>query len=85
MCVCARSLQSSPTLCDSADCSPHCLVAQSVKNLPAAQGTCVGYLGQEDALEQEMAAHSRILAWKNSWTQEPGGLQSMASQRVRHD
>ena len=42
-------------------------------------------LGQEDLLEKEMATHSSILAWKISWTEEPGGLQSMGSQRVRHD
>ena len=42
-------------------------------------------LGQEDPLEKEMATHSSILAWKMSWTQEPGGLQSMGSQRVGHD
>ena len=61
------------------------LGAQSVKNLPAVQETGVHSLGQEDALEKEMATHSRILAWKISWTQEPGGLQSMGSQRVGHD
>ena len=61
------------------------LVAQLVKNLPAVQETQVGSLGWEDPLEKEMAAHSRILAWKISWTEEPGGLQSMGSQRVRHD
>ena len=55
------------------------LVAQSVKNLPAVQETGVQSLGQEDALEKEMATHSSILAWKISWTQEPGGLQSMGS------
>ena len=42
-------------------------------------------LGQEDALEEEVATHSSILAWKIPWTQEPGGLQSLGSQRVRHD
>ena len=42
-------------------------------------------LGQEDPLEEEMLAHSSILAWKIPWTEEPGGLQSMGSQRVRHD
>ena len=44
-----------------------------------------GSLGWEDPLEKEMATHSSILAWKISWTEEPGGLQSMGSQRVRHD
>ena len=42
-------------------------------------------LGLEDPLEKEMATHSSILAWKISWTEEPGGLQSMGSQRIRHD
>ena len=58
-----------------------------VKNLPTniiqeTQETWVQSLGQEDPLEQEMATHSRILAWKIPWTEEPGGLQSMESQRV---
>ena len=61
------------------------LVAQSVKNLPAVQETRVPSLGWEDPLEKEMATHSSILAWKISWTEEPGGLQSMGSQRVGHD
>ena len=56
-----------------------------VKNLPAMQGTCVRYLGQEDPLEKGMATHSSILAWRIPWTEEHGGLQSMGSQRVRHD
>ena len=42
-------------------------------------------LGQEDSLEKEMATHSSILAWRIPWTEEPGGLQSMGSQRVGHD
>ena len=58
------------------------LVAQSVKNLPAVQETQVLSLGWEDPLEKEMATHSSILAWKISWTEEPGGPQSMASQTV---
>ena len=49
------------------------------------QETWVQSLGQEDPLEEEMATHSRILAWKIPWTEEPGGLQSMGSQRVGHD
>ena len=53
------------------------LVVQSVKNLPAVQETQVRSLGWEDPLEKEMATHSRILAWKISWTEESGGLQSM--------
>ena len=61
------------------------LVAQSVKNLPAEQETRVRSLGWEDPLEKEIANHSSILAWKISQTEEPGGLQSMGSQRVGHD
>ena len=56
-----------------------------VKNQPAMQETQVGSLGQADSLEKEMAIHSSILAWEIPWTEEPGGLQSMASQRVRPD
>ena len=47
--------------------------------------TQVGSLGQEDPLEKEMATHSRILAWRIPWTEEPGRLQSMGSHRIRHD
>ena len=61
------------------------VVAQMVKCLPATQKTRVQSLGQEDPLEKEMATHSSALAWKILWTEEPGGLQSMGSQRVRHD
>ena len=61
------------------------LVAQRLKHLPAMQETWVQSLGQEDLLEKEMATHSSILAWRIPWTQEPGGLQSMGSQRVGHD
>ena len=49
------------------------------------QETCIRFLGQEDPLEKGMATHSIILAWGISGTEEPGGLQSMGSQRVRHD
>ena len=61
------------------------LVAQIVKNLPAMQDTQVRSLGWEDALEKGMATHSTILAWRILWTEEPGGLQSMGSQRVMRD
>ena len=61
------------------------LVAKTVKNLPAMQETQVQILGQEDFLEKGMATHSRILAWRIPWTEEPGGLHSMGSHRVRHD
>ena len=60
-------------------------MAQMVKRLPTMWGTRVQFLGREDSLEKEMATHSRILAWKIPWTEKPGGLQSMGSQRVRHD
>ena len=60
-------------------------MAQMVKNLPAMQETQVRFLDWEDPLEKEMATHSSILAWKNPWTEEPGGLQSMGSQRVGLD
>ena len=56
-----------------------------MKNLSAMQETWVRYLGQEDALEKELATHSSILTWRIPWTEEPGGLQSTGSQRVRHD
>ena len=61
------------------------LVAQRVKNLPTMQETQVLFLSQEDPLEKDMATHSSILAWRMLWTEEPGLLQSMESQRVRHD
>ena len=61
------------------------LVAQMVKNLPAMQETQVRSLGWEDPLEKGMATHFNILAWRILWTEESGGLQSLGSQRVRHD
>ena len=61
---------------------PRCSV---VKNVHAMQKTQVQFLGQEDPLEKEIATHSSILAWRIPWIEGPGGLQSMASQRVRHD
>ena len=60
-------------------------MTQTVKTLPAIQETWVRSLGREDPLEKEMATHSSILAWRIPWTEEPGGLQSTGSQRVRHD
>ena len=60
------------------------LVAPTVKHLPAVQETGVRSLGWEDPLEKGMATRSHILAWKFPWTEEPGGLPSMGSQRVRH-
>ena len=61
------------------------LVAQMVKNLPAVWETQVQSLGWEDALEKGMATHSSTVAWETPWMEEPGGLQSMGSQRVGHD
>ena len=61
------------------------LVAQTLKRLPAMRETWVRSLGRKDPLEKEMATHSSILAWRIPWTEEPGGLQSMGSQRVGHD
>ena len=59
-------------------------MAQMVKNLPAMQETWVQSLCLEDLLEKEMATYSSILAWEIPWTEEPGGLQFMGSQRVRY-
>ena len=61
------------------------LVTQTVKHLPTMRETWVWSLRWEDPLEKEMATHSSIHAWEIPWTKEPGGLQSMGSQRVRHD
>ena len=60
------------------------LVAQMVK-LSTMRETHIGALGWEDPLEKEMAIHSSTIAWKIPWTEEPGMLQSMGSQRVRYD
>ena len=60
-------------------------MAQTVKRLPTMRETRVQSLGCEVPLEKEMTTHSSILAWKIPWTEEPGRLQSMGSQRVRHD
>ena len=61
------------------------LVTQTVKNLPALRETGVRFLGQKAPLQKGMATHSNILAWRIPWTEEPGGLQSMGLQGVRHD
>ena len=61
------------------------LVAQMVKHLPTTWETWVRSLGQEDPLEKEMATHSSTLAWRIPWTEDPGRLQPMGSQRVRHN
>ena len=60
-------------------------MAQTVKNLPAMRETQVQSLGWEDPLEKEMVTHSSILSWRITWTEEPGELQDMGSQRVRHN
>ena len=59
--------------------------AEMVRNLPAMQETWVRSLDQKDPLEKGMATHSSILAWRIPWTEEPGMLQSLGSQRVRHN
>ena len=59
-------------------------MAQTVKNLHAKQEMQAQYLGREDPLEEGMATHSSILAWRIPWTEEPGGLQSVGWQRVGH-
>ena len=61
------------------------LVAQLAKKVPAIQETWVQSLGQKDPLEKEMATQSGTLAWRIPWTEEPGGLQCIGPQRVRHD
>ena len=61
------------------------LVVQTVKRLPTMWETQIRSLGWEDPLEMEMATHSSTVAWKIPWTEEPGRLQSMGSQRVGHD
>ena len=71
------------------DLTPHhsitSLVAQMVKCLSTMRETRIRSLGREDPLEKEMAIHSSTIAWKIPWTEEPGRLQSMGSQRVGHD
>ena len=84
--ICKRKACSCPCkIADQQEIARASPVAQTVKNLPAMQETWVQSLGPEDPLEKEMATHSSILAWRIPWTEEPGGLQSMGSQRVRHD
>ena len=60
-------------------------MAQTIKNLPAMQETQVWSLGQEDPLEKGIGTHSSILPWRIPWAEIPGGLQSMGSQRVKHN
>ena len=61
------------------------LMAQKVKKLPAVQETKFDLLSWQDTLQKEMATHSSIPAWRTPWTEEPGRLQTMGSQRVEHD
>jgi len=61
------------------------MVVQMIQNPPAMQETWVQSLGWEDSLEKEMASHSSIIAWRIPWTEEPGRIQSMGLQRVRHE
>ena len=60
-------------------------MTQTVKHLPAMQEILVRSLGQEDPLEEGVATYSSILAWRIPWTEEPGKVQSVGSQRVRHN
>ena len=61
------------------------LVVQTVKNPPAVWEDWVQFLDPEDPLEKGMATYSSVLVWRIQWTEEPGGLQFMGSQRIRHD
>ena len=84
-CVCVCSVAQS-CLCSPMDfVSFFSLVALVVKSLPAMFEILILSLGQEDPLEKDMATHSRILAWKILWTEEPVRLQSMGLQRVEHN
>ena len=80
--ACRRQYKNSIILYLQGGASP---VAQTVKCLPVMRETQVQFLGWEDPLGKEMAIHSSTLAWKIPWTEEPDRLQSMGSQRVRHD
>ena len=64
---------------------PASMVAQEVKNLPAMGETGVQSMDEEDPLQKGLATHSSILAWRIPWTEEPGGLLFMGSQRIGHD
>ena len=69
---------------DSVQSFPGGSVVRNLSAMQEIQKTWILSLGREDPLEEEMATHSSILAWRIPWTEEPGGLQSMGSQRVRH-
>ena len=82
--LCEESRERQQTESDPVEMFPGAsLGAQMVEHLPAMQETQVQSLGREDLLEKEMATHSSTLAWKSPWTEEPGRLQSMGSQRVQ--
>ena len=88
--LCSQSISTLVIICIDTHCileriNRASLLAHMVKNLPAMQGTQVQSLGREDPLEKGMATHSSILAWRILWTEEPGMLQSMESQRVGDD
>ena len=83
-CLKVKATQSCLTLCYSLDCSlPGSSLHTRIGSIPF-RGFSIPSLGQEDPLEKEMATHSSILAWRIPWTEEPGGLQSLGSQRVGH-
>ena len=81
----AGRLQSTGTQRVGHYCATSLLVAQRVKRLSTIWEIRVPSLGQEDPLEKDVAIHSSTVAWKIPWTEEPGRLQSMGSQRVGHD
>ena len=86
--ACAKLVQLCLTVCDPMDCSPVFPGGSVVKNLPAMQEpkeTCVPSLGWEEPLKKGGATHFSVLAWRTPWTREPSGLQSMGSQKLRHD
>ena len=86
VCVCVYLFSNYDLIFKYSDCHFQAsLVTQMLKNLPAMQETPFRSRGQEDPLKKGMATYSSILVWRIPWTEEPGGLQSMGSQRVRHD
>ena len=85
LCIFVYAVFSSHQLSESFPLGGTSLMSQMVKNLPAVQETWVRSLGQDNPLEKGMATHSSLLAWKIPWTEEPGRLQSMELQRVRHN
>ena len=86
VCVCVYLFSNYDLIFKYSDCHFQAsLVAQMLKNLPEMQENRFRSRGQEDPLKKAMATHSSILVWRIPWTEEPGGLRSMGSQRVRHD